>query len=103
MNGAFIDARKKLSNPKTRAEFIKELETLVGDRAPQAVKDFEANKVTYLTEFYSVCKLADYQPIWISEMPEMYAKAGNGRIFYMLKSFTLKMFDIFRLSVISDY
>jgi hypothetical protein len=96
LNGAFIDARKTLANPKTREAFIKELEVLVGDRAPQAVKEFEDNKVTYLTEFYSVCKLADYQPIWVSEMPEIYARAGNGRIFYMLKSFTLKMFDVFR-------
>ena len=96
LNGAFRDARKKLANPKTREAFIKELEVLVGDRAPQAAKEFEDNKVTYLTEFYSVCKLADYQPIWVSEMPEIYAKAGNARIFYMLKSFTLKMFDVFR-------
>ena len=29
-------------------------------------------------------------------MPEKYLSAGNGRIFYMLKTFTLKQFDIYR-------
>jgi hypothetical protein len=32
----------------------------------------------------------------MSEMSEQYLKAGNGRIFYMLKSYTLKQFDVFR-------
>ena len=41
-------------------------------------------------------KLSDMQPISLSEVPEKYLVGGNGRIFYMLKTFTLKAFDIFR-------
>ena len=32
-------------------------------------------------------------------MPSVYLEAGNGRIFYMLKTFTLKVFDVFRNEV----
>ena len=35
----------------------------------------------------------------MSETPEAYLNAGNGRLFYMLKMFTLKQFDVFRREV----
>jgi hypothetical protein len=35
----------------------------------------------------------------LSEMPEKCLSAGNGRLFYMLKTFTLKQFDIYRNEV----
>jgi len=40
--------------------------------------------------------LLDFQPLDYSEMPEGYAKHPNLRIFYMLKTFMLKRFDIMR-------
>jgi hypothetical protein len=40
--------------------------------------------------------LADYQPIAASEYPEAYLRHPNGRVFYMLKTFTLKQIDAFR-------
>jgi hypothetical protein len=42
----------------------------------------------------------DFQPIAKSEMPVKYLEMPNGRIFYMLKSFTLKQFDVFRREAI---
>jgi hypothetical protein len=44
-------------------------------------------------------KLLDFQPVALSEMPEMYLKGGNGRVFYMLKTYTLKQFDVLRREV----
>jgi len=41
-------------------------------------------------------RLADFQPVGLSEVPQRYLSAGNGRIFYMLKTFTIKQFDVFR-------
>ena len=40
--------------------------------------------------------LSDFQPVSLTEMPEFYLKAPNGRIMYMLKSYTLKQFDVIR-------
>jgi hypothetical protein len=36
-------------------------------------------------------------------MPEWYLKNPNGRILYMLKSFTLKQFDIVRREIVREY
>jgi hypothetical protein len=35
-------------------------------------------------------------------MPEVYLKAGNGRVAYMLKTYTLKQLDIFRREVVHN-
>ena len=46
--------------------------------------------------------LADVQPISKMEVPELYAKAGNLRVFYMYKTFTLKRLDIMRNQAYND-
>ena len=40
--------------------------------------------------------LSDMQPVALSEMPIKYLENPNGRAFYMLKTFTLKQFDVMR-------
>jgi len=46
--------------------------------------------------------LSDVQPIGLSEMPEMYLNHPNGRVFYMLKTFTIKQFDLMRREIIQE-
>lgn len=36
------------------------------------------------------------QPVALSEMPAAYLTSGNGRIFYTLKSFTIRQLDLYR-------
>lgn len=62
----------------------------------QVITDLAAGKKTEDTLFAVYTVLADYQPLTQSEYPEYYLRHPNGRIFYMLKSFTLKQFDAFR-------
>lgn len=45
---------------------------------------------------FALNELADVQPISKMEVPELYSKAGNFRIFYMYKTFILKRIDILR-------
>ena len=47
--------------------------------------------------------LADVQPISLSEMPERYLRHPNGRIFYMLKTFTVKAVDFMRREIIEQF
>ncbi len=42
------------------------------------------------------------QPISMAEMPVSYLNAGNGRVFYMLKTYTLKLLDIHRRKWIDE-
>ena len=41
-------------------------------------------------------KFLDINPATLGEMPKYYNQSGNARILYMLKSFTVKQFDVFR-------
>jgi hypothetical protein len=47
-------------------------------------------------KFYAFNELSDRQPITMLEVPEKYLTGGNGRIFYMLKTWQIKLFDQFR-------
>jgi hypothetical protein len=72
----------------------KEIAVLVYDnmeKATQVAKDIQAGKKTEDTLFVYYNNLSKYQPISRFEMPEYYR--GNARIFYTLKSFTLKRID----------
>jgi hypothetical protein len=61
------------------------------EKATQVAKDIQAGKKTEDTLFVYYNNLSKYQPISRFEMPEYYR--GNARIFYTLKSFTLKRID----------
>jgi hypothetical protein len=69
--------------------------------AAQVKRDLAKGKKTENTLFAVYSVLADYQPLTQSEYPEYYLRHPNGRIFYMLKSFTLKQFDAFRREAIT--
>ena len=47
-------------------------------------------------------KFLDLNPATLGEMPLYYNTSGNMRIAYMLKSFTIKQFDVFREAGIED-
>jgi len=90
----------KISNQakttKGKIELRKEFKPIFEGETEQLIQDLENSKVTENVKLYLFNKLSDMQPISLSEVPEKYLVGGNGRIFYMLKTFTLKAFDIFR-------
>lgn len=47
-------------------------------------------------------KFLDINPATLGEMPKFYNQSGNARIMYMLKSFTVKQFDVFREAAQKD-
>lgn len=47
-------------------------------------------------------KFLDLNPATLGEMPKFYNLSGNARIMYMLKSFTIKQFDVFREAAQKD-
>lgn len=47
-------------------------------------------------------KFLDLSPATLGEMPKYYTESGNMRIMYMLKSFTVKQFDVFREAAQKD-
>jgi len=94
INGAYQKARDlALKNPEA---LRKELQPIFEGETSAVIQDFASGRITENVKLYLFNKLADFQPIALSEMPQKYLTGGNGRIFYMLKTFQLKMFDIYR-------
>lgn len=85
--------RTALNNPDKLKGQIK---NVFGDETDNVIKELSENKTTENIKLLAFNELADVQPIAISEMPEYYAKGGNMRVFYMLRTFTIKRLDMIR-------
>lgn len=106
MNASFKKAIKQVKTPKGEAAFRKQYKELYGFQPKlldDIVADLKTGKVTDNTKFHAFNELADVQPITLSEMPQAYLDSPNGRIFYMLKSFTLKQIDVARRKVAQEW
>lgn len=87
---------------KPDQDFIDKLTTVYGnDEAAIArvIDDLKAGNITEDVKLLAFNELLDVQPVALSEMPVQYLKGGNGRVFYMLKTYTVKLFDVYRNEV----
>lgn len=97
INAAFEKYKKSAKeNPE---ELKKRIEPIFRGETDSVIQDLLNNDVTDNVKVLVYHRLLDFQPVAMSEMPEKYLTAGNGRIFYMLKSFTLKQFDVYRREI----
>lgn len=81
---------------KNDAAFNEKLDFMFDSDASQVKQDLLAGNMTEDVKFVIANDLLDLQPVALSEMPEGYLRAGNGKIFWMLKTFTLKQISIYR-------
>lgn len=77
-------------------KLMQDLQMYFGDNAEQVRQDLANENITDKVKFLAFNTLLDMQPVARMEMPEYYLRSGNGKIFYMLKSFTIKQLDIYR-------
>lgn len=89
---------KKLAQKPTK-EFTELLNQIYGDEAEQTVSDLKNGVFSENVKLLLFNDIADFQPIALSEMPRGYLTGGNGRVWYMLKTYTIKQFDIYRNEV----
>ena len=88
-----------VQNTEDSAEFTKmekEWGPILGDEFQQTMQDFRAGEITDNVRMVLFTKLSRIQPISLSEFPAWYLNNPNGRILYMLKSFTIKQFDFMK-------
>lgn len=85
-----IEARK---NPEALAKKIRHI---FGEETQETIQALQDGEITDNVKMLVYSRLADFQPVGLSEMPQRYLTSGNGRVFYMLKTFTIKQFDAFR-------
>jgi len=101
----YIDAsysRLRKLNRKGNKAFAQQLKTIFGTEAAQVSKDLSGGTLSENVKYLLFSELSDVQPISLAEMPRGYLRGGNGRIFYMLKSYTVRQIDIYRREVYSE-
>lgn len=103
INASLKSARKQVKTPKGEAAFRKKHEKIYGDEIDSLIADLKSGAVTPNVKMFSFNNIADIQPVALSEMPQAYLDNPNGRILYMLQSFTLKQYDIVRRNVVQEW
>lgn len=98
-------ARMALCCPKekTSIEFYNYIHDIFGNEAGFVLENLKNKRIDDNIKYLLYSELSDVQPISLSEMPVNYLTAGNGRIFYMLKTFVIKRFDMFRNDCIREF
>ena len=109
LNSTIARATQQAVSPKGRLKFMNEWSAFLGaEDAAKAVDDFKAfkagkiDKPTPLMKDIAFMKLSKIQPITLSEMPAAYLNNPNGRMLYMLQSFTLKHINTIRQDIFKE-
>jgi hypothetical protein len=107
MANAFREAVRYVRNGKGSGfNKVKEYADVVfrGDESKIAkfLDDVKNKRVTDETSLYVFNKVLDVQPRALIEMPEAYANHPNARMFYSMKSYGLKILDVYRNDVIRE-
>lgn len=102
IQAAWNKGTKLVKTEKGLKKFREEWGETFGDEFDSLVNDLRAGKVTENTKLLLWNELSGSQPISLSDMPQAYLAAPNGRIFYQLKSFTLKQIQLIQDSVIDE-
>jgi hypothetical protein len=97
INATLARYQKLAKNKPNDSEFRRSLDRIFGkEGADVVVADLKDGFISEDVKFLIFNEIADAQPITLSEMPEKYLTSGNGKIFYTLKTFTIKLFDFVR-------
>lgn len=99
INAALRKWTKAVQTPKGIEALRKKAGPIFVDEFDSLVNDLANDRISENVKMLLFHELSELQPISLSEMPLKYLQNPNGRIFYMLKTFTLKQLDLLRRSI----
>jgi len=99
INNALDYYKTQAKNPEALAKLIR---PIFGNKSRDVVQEILATVPSDNVKMLLYSKVLDFQPMALSEMPEFYLKGGNWRVLYMLKTYTIKQFDVFRREVFQN-
>jgi len=102
LNSSYDKYRNMALDPKQVGKFRDKWKKAYGEGVDNLIADLQTGKMSDDVKLLLWHDLADMQPVALSEMPQKYLETNKGRLFYMLKTFTLKQFDILRRDVIQQ-
>jgi len=97
---------KSMKQLKTDAgvkKFKEKWSDVYGPDIDRVVSDLQNGTKSELSNLHYFTKLSEHQPISYSEYPAAYLRNPNGRLAYMLKSFTLKQYDLVRRNLYQEF
>jgi hypothetical protein len=103
MNATLKNFRKMVRTQKGQTKFAAKYSKFFENEMPGLVSDLKKGIVSDNVKLLMWHELADVQPISLSEMPQKYLSHPNGRVFYMLKTFTIKQVDFMRREIIQQF
>jgi hypothetical protein len=98
LNASLQKARGAVKDTSSKAfqRFKKRWGPIFGAEFDSLVKNLQDDDITENVRLFLFIELSEVQPISLSEMPKKYLDAPNGRVWYMLKTFTIKQLDLIR-------
>lgn len=102
MTAAIKKNQKLVRTPAGEAKFRERWGGIFGDDIDSVITDLKMGNKTENTKFLAFNELSDVQPISLLEMPQVYLDHPDGRVLYMLKSFTLKQIDLVRRDIVQE-
>ena len=103
INAAHLRLKKQVKTGKGISDFKdKYRDSFTQEELHQTIESLKAGRVDDNVKFTLWNELSDAQPLTMLEMPKHYLTHPNGRIFYMLKTFTIKQMDIMRRTALDD-
>lgn len=103
INAALRRFQSMAKTEKGKNELRKKWGATFGDEMESVIADLENKTVSENIKLLAFNVISDLQPITRSEMPQGYLDSVNGRMLYMLKSFTIKQYDIVRREIVQEY
>jgi hypothetical protein len=94
LQGAWNKATRLAKSDKGIKKLKEEWGETFGDEFDSLVSDLQAGKVSENAKLLLWNELSGSQPISLSDMPQKYLGSPDGRIFYQLRSFTLKQIQL---------
>ena len=91
-------ARSGKEGSREYREFMVRLEETFGEsmQVQDVLEDLKNGTRSEDIRLLAYSELLNVQPVAKSQMPVKYLNSANGRIFYMLKTYQLKRFDVFK-------
>jgi len=102
VNAAYNKFQKQALSQKGVEQLRKRFGATFGDEFDLLLSDLRSGQITDNVKMLAFAELANFQPVSLSEMPLRYLQANNGRVFYALKSFTIKQFDVIRREIVHE-
>jgi len=99
LNSSLKKFNKWSKTEKGREKFRKEWSRYFEGDTEKLLEDVANKKLTENVKLLLWHELSGVQPISLSEMPQKYLNHPDGRLLYMLRTFTIKQFDFMRREI----